>query len=216
MGKYIEKLYEIKSNLVKYKNRVGLKNKEFTIISNNCWGGFVYQKFGLEYRTPFIGLFIFAPDYIRLLNNLEKIVFYPMRFISPKDSEYVEDILVNDQLPKYPIGVLGDDIEIHFLHYKNEKEALEKWNRRVKRINFDNMLIKLSDKDRCSENIIREFELLKYKNKICFTAKEYENTKYCIQIKECSHLSGVKGEWQYYEKYVDIKNILNNIKIEGK
>lgn len=43
-------------------NKIGLKNKCFTIISNNCWGGFVYQKFNLQYRTPFVGLFIFAPQ----------------------------------------------------------------------------------------------------------------------------------------------------------
>ena len=211
MGKYMEKLYEIKSNLVKYKNRIGLKNKDFTIISNNCWGGFVYQKFGLEYRTPFIGLFIFAPDYIRLLKELGKIVFYPIRFISPKDSKYVEDILVNDQLPKYPIGVLGDDIEIHFLHYKSEKEALGKWNRRVKRINFDNMLVKISENDKCNQEIINEFEKLNFKNKICFTSKEYKDIKCAIQIKECEKLQCVRGEWQYYEKYVDIKKLLNNL-----
>ena len=45
-----------------------------TIISNNCWGGFVYQKFNLQYRTPFVGLFIFAPDYIELLENFDTLI----------------------------------------------------------------------------------------------------------------------------------------------
>ena len=128
----IDKLNNVKSNLVKYKNRIGLKNKNFTIISNNCWGGFVYQKFGLEYMTPFIGLFIFAPDYIKLLNDFENLIFSKVSFIEPKSSRYIQEILVDDKLPKYPIGILNNDIEIHFLHYKSEKEALEKWNRRIK------------------------------------------------------------------------------------
>ena len=31
--------------------RVGLKGKNFTIVSNNCFAGFIYQKFGIEYNT---------------------------------------------------------------------------------------------------------------------------------------------------------------------
>lgn len=212
MDTYTRKLREIKSILVKYKNRIGLKNRRFTIISNNCWGGFVYQKFGLEYRTSFIGLFIFAPDYLRLLANLKEVIFSEVNFIAAKDSKYVEDILVNNELPKYPIGVLGDNIEIHFLHYKNEKEALEKWNKRVKRIDFTNMLIKLSDVDRCTEEIIREFDSLNYKNKLCFTAKEYKDIKSAIHIKECDNLQEVRGEWRYYESYINIKKYLNKMK----
>ena len=210
----IDKLNNVKSNLVKYKNRIGLKNKNFTIISNNCWGGFVYQKFGLEYMTPFIGLFIFAPDYIKLLNDFENLIFSKVSFIEPKSSRYIQEILVDDKLPKYPIGILNNDIEIHFLHYKSEKEALEKWNRRIKRINFDNMLVKISENDRCTEEIINKFEELNFKNKICFTSKEYKDIKCASQIKECENLQYVYGEWQYYENYIDIKNILNNIKIK--
>ena len=36
----------------------------FTIISNNCWAGLVYQHFGLPYNTPTAGLFFFAQDYL--------------------------------------------------------------------------------------------------------------------------------------------------------
>ena len=32
-----------------------LVNKDFSIISNNCWGGVVYEWFGLEKKSPTIG-----------------------------------------------------------------------------------------------------------------------------------------------------------------
>ena len=42
--------------------RIGLKNKSFSIISNNCWGGIVYDIFGLQYRSPTIGCYFFLKN----------------------------------------------------------------------------------------------------------------------------------------------------------
>lgn len=48
----------------------------------------------------------------------------------------------------YPIGKL-EDLEIHFLHYKTENEAREKWERRTLRMleetNRGNYYFKLCD-----------------------------------------------------------------------
>lgn len=55
----------------------------------------------------------------------------------------------------YPIGKLGNDVEIHFLHYKSETEAQEKWNRRLKRMNFNNILFKFSDNDMSNLKLIK-------------------------------------------------------------
>lgn len=44
------------------------------------------------------------------------------------------------------MGVLSngkDSIEIFFLHFHSEQEAREKWERRVQRINWNRLLIKL-------------------------------------------------------------------------
>lgn len=149
MDTKLNKFIELKSNLIKYKNRVGLKNKDFTIVNNNYWSGFVYQKFGLEYRTPFIGLFIFTPDYIELLKNFKELIFKKLRFIDFNESKYYEQITKNKNYHEYPIAIIGNNIEIHFLHYKSESEAEEKWKTRVKRINFNNILFKLSEDNLC-------------------------------------------------------------------
>lgn len=206
-----EKLYiRIKVRLYKLINRIGLNNRDFTIVSNNCWGGFMYQKFGLKYNTPFIGLFIYAPDYIRMLNDLERYMNEKLNFISPENSKYKIQMIKNNNFGTYPIAKL-DDIELHFLHYKNDNEARNKWEKRVKRINYKNMLIKFSDSDLCNESLIKEFNKLKFKNKICFTSKPYKY-KNNIYIKECKENGYVEHEWTYTDKYINIKYILNNLR----
>lgn len=37
--------------------RKKLNNTDFTIISNNCWGGVCYEYFGMEKATPTVGMF---------------------------------------------------------------------------------------------------------------------------------------------------------------
>jgi uncharacterized protein (DUF1919 family) len=44
----------------------------------------------------------------------------------------------------HPTGLLADSVEIHFLHYSSEAQALEKWNRRVARINFDRLFFAIA------------------------------------------------------------------------
>lgn len=204
-------LIKLKIKIMKYINRIGLKNKDFTIVSNNCWGGFVYQKFGLEYKTPFIGLFIFTPDYIELLKNFKELIFKELKFINFEQSKYYKEIIKNKNYHIYPIAIIGGKVEIHFLHYKSNEEAAEKWNRRVKRINFNNILFKLSEDNLCTDKEIKEFNNLNVKHKICFTSKVYNQFKDTICIEECVNSGVVKGEHQYYEKYIDIKSILNNL-----
>ena len=41
-----------------------------SIITNNCYGTQYYTDENYEYKTPFIGLFLFAPCYINLFRKL--------------------------------------------------------------------------------------------------------------------------------------------------
>lgn len=50
-------------------NRSLINKDDFTIISNNCWGTFIYKKYALPYKSPFVNLVVFAPDYIELLEK---------------------------------------------------------------------------------------------------------------------------------------------------
>ena len=77
-------------------------------------------------------------------------------------SVHKETIVKKGQTEK-PIGILGD-IEIVFLHYKSEKEAMEKWNRRKQRIHWDNLFIKFSEMNECTKEHLLIFDKLSFSN----------------------------------------------------
>ncbi len=91
--------------------RKELKNKDFTIISNNCWGGSIYEDLGLNYTTPTIGLFFFAPCYLQFLSDFKRNLSAPLRFV--KQSKYERGNYFQS-LTHYQNGLINDKIEIHF------------------------------------------------------------------------------------------------------
>ncbi len=173
-------LYEIKRYFVKKS----IKNKDFTIISNNCWAGRCYQYLDMPYLTPTVGLYFFADEYLRFVSDLHYYLSIELEFIKPENSKYYNELKIRNQLNR-PIGKLGD-VEIVFLHYKTETEAKEKWDRRKQRVNFDNILIKFSRMDLCTEEHIKKFDSLNFKNKFIlnnrlplkYKSEIYWNEKY--------------------------------------
>ena len=86
-------------------------------------------------------------------------------------SAHKETIVQKGQTEK-PIGILGD-IEIVFLHYNSEEEAMEKWNRRKQRIHWDNLFIKFSEMNECTKEHLLTFDQLSFCNKIVLVSKDY-------------------------------------------
>lgn len=197
-------IIKFKNSVECYKNRRKLKNTDFTIISNNCWGGFVYQKYGLKYQSPTIGLFFIGNDYIKFCANLKYYINQPLKFISFKSSQNYE--LIKKSEIEYPVAKL-DDIEIYFMHYDSEEEALEKWERRVKRINLDRILFKLSQrKQEFEKRDIEEFMKLPLKNKVCFTYDEFPETILIPELEKC-----IGDEMTLISKYFDELDVLNQL-----
>lgn len=145
---------------------------DFTIISNNCFGGIIYRNHHLPYLTPTVGLFIMPKDYIKFIYNIKYYLGIEPVEVKIKDSKY-SDYLESINYT----GTIGkiDDIEIMFLHYQNFEEAKQKWIRRVKRINFDKIIYKFNDQNNCTIEDLKAFNEFKGKNKILFTAKKYDN-----------------------------------------
>ena len=46
-----------------FRRYIGGIKQPFTIISNNCWGGLVYQHYNLSYDSPTVGCYFFALTY---------------------------------------------------------------------------------------------------------------------------------------------------------
>jgi uncharacterized protein (DUF1919 family) len=75
----------------------------------------------------------------------------------------------------FPVCVLGDSgIEIHFLHYKTEQEAKDKWERRIRRMDWENLFVKYDcGKDYANKESVEKFLNLPYPNKLIFGNEDF-------------------------------------------
>lgn len=165
----INKFFRLKFS----KERKKKINKEtFTIISNNCWGGMIYESYSMEKQSPTVGLFLSADDYIKFVSNLKHYLLQELKFIDYNQSKNITLLIASNVGKNVPIGIL-DDIEIIFLHYKDQKIAKEKWNNRIKRIDYNNIIFKFNDQNGCKKEDVEKFLKLPYKNKLFFTIKNW-------------------------------------------
>lgn len=188
-----------------------VKNKEFSIICNNCWAGHIYQKLEIPYYTPTVGLLFYMPCYILFLENLDFYLKKELVFIEVSKYEIANHKRKDEW---YPIAKLND-IEIHFLHYETQEEAAKKWNSRKARINKSNFLVVGSERDLCDELIIRRFQKLPYKNKVFFTAKKYENDEFLVHIKDYEKqgfIGDIYAKNELIHKYFNVFKWLNQAK----
>ena len=208
-------LKEIRLRINKFGSsyrRKKLKIKNPTIISNNCWAGIVSQYLGIKYYTPTIGLYFFSEEYIKFLERFDYYIKQKLEIIDTKDSKYYDEMIKKNHQNAI-VGKL-DDVEIVFLHMKTGKEAIEKWNKRVKRINRRNIIFKFCEQNECSSEHIKRFENLPFKNKICFTTNEYPGYKSVIWFKDQVKNEEVVRDYYESHKYLNIIDYINNMEEE--
>ena len=196
---------------IKYRHiqRKRLKNKDFTIISNNCWGGRIYEDMGLPYKSPTIGLFFFAPCYMKFVKDIRSAISLKLEFVDISRYEKAQSLRSKQW---YPVGKLGDDIEIHFLHYESEAAAADKWNKRKLRINFDNLFISFSDSEGYNIESLKEFDNLPIP-KVFFSSKKINCIKSLVWLKAYknkNHIGDIYTfPWSYRLRF-DVVKWLNN------
>ncbi len=192
--------------------RSKLIDKDFSIICNNCIAGGIYHKLGIEYSTPTVGLFFFSSDYMKFLENLDVYINQPIRFRGASVHHEANKLR---KIKPYPIGVLGGDVEVQFMHYKDEVEAEEKWSRRRKRINFGNLFIIYSDAEEDFEpEYALKYQKLPFEHKIFLSSKPLSGISCSVFLddyKDASHV-GDSARNRKYEKHIDIIKWLNHEK----
>jgi uncharacterized protein (DUF1919 family) len=201
------RLYNRLKQLDRSLQRARLKNPTFSIIANNCWGGKIYQDLGFEYRSPFIGLFLYSPCYIRLLERLQYFLSSELTFIPDSRYEMARQDRARNHYT-YPIGLLGGELEIHFLHYQDSQEAYEKWNRRLQRVNFDNLFVSFVDRYLFEDSYLPRFEKIPYP-KVLFTAKNFPDSRSSVWMKEFAEAGRVGNVMSTFKKYFDVIDWLN-------
>lgn len=101
-------------------------------------------------------MFVHHDDYLKMLKNL--------KYYMECSLEFVEMGFDGNLKKYYPIVRCGDVLR-YFNHYESFEEAENCWNRRRKRIDWDNLFIEFFDEDK---KLVDEFLSLPYNNKVCF------------------------------------------------
>lgn len=98
------------------------------IISNNCAGGYLYRDvLKLEYPNPFIWTQVSAKEFIKLIENYDKINFknYEMLKMQKKDFTENGDFGEHKWLSQHPLGLRIDDtFTLWFPHILYKADAI--------------------------------------------------------------------------------------------
>lgn len=139
--------------------RKRLKNANFSIISSDCFGSFVYHNLRQRFNSPTINLFFRQDDFFTFVVHLK---------------EYLQATLVEvkDDQVTYPVGSLtchNKTIRIDFMHYHSFEEAKKKWDERKTRVDFSNIYIIQVVSNNITQEYLDEFSSLPYKHKLLIT-----------------------------------------------
>lgn len=101
-----------------------------------------------------------------------------------------------------------DDVEIIFLHYHSEEEARKKWNRRKRRIHWDNLFFKMSEQNLCTREHLQQFDRLPTNNKFVFVSQDY-NIESQVVFKDWLGKGFVPNDTTNFRKFINVINWLN-------
>ena len=150
------KLRRMKRERLISQMRGKLQNKEFSIISQNCIGGVFYHDMGLQFTSPTINLYFTCPDFVKFVQDLDHYLTLKPRMTWGEE---------------YPIGYL-EDVAICFQHYDSCTEAMEKWEERKQRIDWEKVVVLCSDMEAFSEDTYLEWQKISFP-KLLFTATDH-------------------------------------------
>ena len=186
---------QVKKNLTSYgeqsdKNEAEVIAKsslkrDWTIVSDNCFGVAYMKALNKPYESPFFSMFIYAPDYITLLENFDEYMK-----IKPVAQEPVSDTdkfggksKYRRVISKYPVLLLKGSkgvVELHFAHEKqSSNKAIQKWTSRTSRMNMDkkDMFVKMDDRDKFTVELGKRFLALKqFPHKRLFVSQKYKDS----------------------------------------
>lgn len=161
-------------------------------------GGVFLHDAGRQFTSPTVNLAFDGEEFIRFTENLEHYLYSDFVF---KTQNYV----------RYPVADL-DDIEVRFVHYKDNEECINSWRKRTERIDWDHLFIIATDADGLNRpELFKRFDSLPYK-KILFTAQNLPQYEWAItvpqfegrfQVRVMTQVANFRGE-RYYETCFNI------------
>lgn len=150
------------------KKREALTNSDFSIISNNCLGALIAHDYYQPFLSPTVNMFMLPEDFVDFCFNLKKLQNKDITEVTNTDKDY-------------PVGLLSG-YKLFFMHYKSFEDARSAWLKRIKRINFNNLLFLMVERDGCTYEDLQKFDKLPYDNKVAIVHKPYPEITCSIVI----------------------------------
>jgi uncharacterized protein (DUF1919 family) len=195
-----ESLKVVRRRLAARIMQARVASRDFSIISNDCFGGMAYEELGMRYESPFVGLFIVPEDYVRLLRELRKSVEGPVQFRQESRHEHINIWRANTQR-NYPIGMIGDEVELHFVHYQDAATAEAKWRRRAARIHWNKLRVKMGWHEHPHINaLLREFNTMPFESRLIVAPHEVPGVRSCIALRDFS-TDGTQQYWRAHKAF---------------
>lgn len=196
-----------KRTIKNMRNRI--INTNATFLTPNCIGGILFHDLGLRFMSPTVNLMMTQKDFLQFVLHLDDYLNGDFEFFQHEDYT----------CPCAKLKTLNSDQEIviHFTHYHNETEALDKWNERKKRIDKENIFVFIEERDGITKNDFEILKTLNVKGVVAFTCNEYPDLPFAVclpqykkfgevgNILKYSHLTGKRE----YEKYFDFVKWFN-------
>ena len=206
----------LKDTVIRLKSplkRIGLENRDFSILANNCWGGIVSRDRHLPYNSPTCGTYFFSKDYLRFLSDVRRYLAMEPEQVPAAKSRYADEVTALHG-EDVVIGRLGD-VEIVMLHYPTFSEAKEKWERRTARIRWDNLLVKYSDQNGFEPEDFETFRKLPFTNKLFLTTNPNYVSEFTKVIPDRWGEGYAVDDIKSSFRVMNVNELLNNL-IRGK
>lgn len=115
-----------------------------TILSDDCWGGYVYNRLKIPFSSPLINILWDKDEYSEFIQD-------PIFYLGTELKLFREG---NFKMGLSPVGQLGNGertVKLQLIHNGSFAEAKEQWDRRMGRVNIRNLFVKMGFES-CKQN----------------------------------------------------------------
>ncbi len=191
-----------------------LKNP-VTILSDDCWGGYAYHYWGLDFSSPLINTLWDKNEYARFIQD-------PLYYLQTELTMVREGNLKAGIVPVGRLGHSEKYVQLQFIHNVDFTEAKQQWDRRIKRINKDNLFVKMavSISDENVRSHLRAFEECKYRKVLFYNGDEnitgkFKTDRFIWQSKKANRVGTYFYQDYMRGNYMFVIDILKLLTGEG-
>ena len=190
-----------------------LLRNHVTILADDCWAGTIYHALGMKMYSPLVNIYWPKDSFMRFIGDVRYYLDCPL--ICEREAELGKSI--------ESIGSLGTEdrkVFLHFVHSMSFAEAKSDWERRLKRINWDNIFVKITLTEQVPnyEKYLEQYKDLPYP-KVCFFTKNLGGgVAYIKQFEQYIRKTGninplayghLLFDMSWFLKSVDLLKLLN-------